>query len=198
MHERVRVVFLLDVSSATSADVQSYHKSLCLQCTKVLLSLSVFPSRVCVKWMFLPINVDESVVGRVPPFVDVTLDSIRTLFEKLKFELLKNADRQVKPLPATALSSTLATVVQCCLWDSPNIYSPPRRQKRSRVSNPLNIIVVCSGLPGRFQQVLSNDLQACLLKHNVHMICLKEESFKEKVNFGGWDVALRYENLCTL
>jgi hypothetical protein len=168
-----RVVFLVDVSCAAS-DVQSYHRSLCCECTKVLFSLSVFPSRKCVKWKLLPIRVDEPVAGRVPPFVDLTLDSMKALFKEIGYELFKNVDKDVKPLPSTVLSSTVATLVQGCLWDSPDIYSPPKR-KPSRVSDPMNIMFVCSRCPERLQQIVSNDLHACLLKQNVHLICLSEK-----------------------
>jgi hypothetical protein len=127
-----------------------------------------------VKWKLLPLRVDEPVAGRVPPFVDLTLDSMKTLFKEIGYELFKNVDKDVKPLPSTVLSSTVATVVQGCLWDSPDIYSPPKR-KPSRVSDPMNIIFVCSRCPERLQQIVSNDLHACLLKQNVHLICLSEK-----------------------
>ena len=167
----IRVVFLLDVR-CTAADVVQYHRSLCFECIKGLFSLSDFPSKKCLKWKLVPLKFDEPVMGKISPFANLNLDSIENLFNGLRCHLLENADRSVKPLHPTSLSSALATVVQGCLCDSPDFYSPPRKQKGPRSADPLNIVFVCSRLPGQLQQILSSELHECLLKQNIHMICL--------------------------
>ena len=177
----VRVVFLVDVASVVSGGLL-HLRSFCFACTKVLLSLSGFPSSKYLKWKYVLVKDNDPVIGRLPPFVELTLNSIEKLLKELKCELQKIVAGNVKHSPVSLLSSVLADVVQNTLWDSPDILSPPRKKMLPTVdipADPLNMVFVCSNGSRQLQHLVQEDLHACLFKRSIRVICLC--GYEEKV-----------------
>ena len=194
MGERpIQIVFLLDVTCG-STDVILKHRSLCLACSRVLLSLSGFPNPVrmkCLKWKYVLLKHRDPALVKVPPFMDLKLSSIKSLFDEVKREMRRYDDSSTRPVTTLPLlSSALVDIVQGSVWDSPIIFSPPKsalgkgsgRQGRkwpkigADIPTPLNLVFVCSCLPATMQQIaesyLPKDLCTHLLKQKINLCWL--------------------------
>ena len=173
----VQVVFVLD----TESDAVSKYKPLCYACIRILFSLSDFPSKKPLKWKYMLLKENRPVVGKAPPFMELRLDCMETLFEALKCELGKygslNSD---KPFPSSLLSCVLADVLQGSLCDSLEIYSPPKRHMWLGVEHedPLKIVFVYNKCLTSFEGVFSSEIWKCVLDRNIFLCCLYDHGEK--------------------
>ena len=191
----VRIAFLFDTTSAAS-DVELRLQSLCLACTRVLLSFSVFPNttrmKYC-KWNYFFFNDHQLTVAKIPRFLEVNATLIDSMFRELRWALQSNA--KVKQMSLSVLSSTLSDVLQGSTWDSPDILSPPKVAKKVGMegwkwgksvheNELLNLIFVCSPWPGPAAELpgnlFSSDVFTRLSKLSIKVFWLYEGDLTSK------------------
>ena len=187
MQRAVKVAFVFDCK----CDTPSWIGSLCLICSRILLSLSGFPNGTrikCFKWKYVFFNHRNPANTGIRQFMQLRSSYVENLFKELCCEMQSHGgDTQTKQVSTCTMSSVLTDLIEGCTWDSPDIFSPPlvkkgngkERQKLQKFtfeSDQINVVFVFSDSPWPGDQLTGNvftdDLSTCLLKQNIHVFWL--------------------------
>ena len=149
-NSRKQVLFLVDVGFLGQIEQQQLRKqhtrAVCLACCRILLHLSRFPAKDAlgkVKWSYyLHSNVRGiALQSKVHPFQDVRSELLENFYKDLEERVGEEARPEAGSFPtpanraATAASliyTSLASVVQDCLWEAPELSSPVRPRASSK------------------------------------------------------------------
>lgn len=175
---RKQVLFLVDAGFLGRMETQELRKqhsrAVCLACCRILLHLSGFPSMDTVgrvKWSYELLRSeapDISAQSRVRRFQDVRSELLEDFYKDLEERICGEEGLEAGfvggPAPSiqtNVIYNGLASVVQDCLWEAPELTSPVRprgasksrrgRQRRSNIGGETsscgNLIFLISWLP---------------------------------------------------
>lgn len=142
--EKVQVVFMTDTSMPhdLANSLKLYHRSVCLAAVRILLYLSRFPIRehlTRVLWNFKLFNSERiEKTTKTWQFNENRSELIENFFQKLHESLEAPIESMKRgsfgsQKPVKLVYNALAAVIQDFVWDAPEIMSPIRPRKRSRI-----------------------------------------------------------------
>ena len=173
--EKLKIVFLVDVTAHDGEDLERFSRSLFLACIRILLATSAFPNKEHLKlqWSYLLFSSErpfKTLGVKTCQFYELHSEALETFMIDLTASIsseslgkIVTSPRQCQQLQvnnwARSLYNILAGAVQDFAWDAPDIKSPMCHQTRhgkqnvhnpvvgSKVSNKLNLIFIFSQEP---------------------------------------------------